>query len=542
MLLFLVALLLGKLFLNNKLLSFIKFNIQFEWFEYTWIGLAAVIAILQIWSIFLPVNIYSLIFITSLALASAVLWIRKGIKIPKIGIFYLLIIGFLLFIISYFASLSVYWPDTQGYHLNAVKWANLYPVVPGLANLHTRLGFNSSFFLFASMIDSVLKDRSSHIAISFVASILLAEYIWLFMKSKNKHLKIFMGLTIPAIIVNIIRTGQISSLSYDFVLLLLILAICIEVIKNTKKSLFTAGIVSIILLTVKLSGAVFSIVVMCFVLCQLVLKKRKNFRVFWIFLILGISFILPYIIRNIILTGWPFYPLPLFEFNLSWTVPFEKVKELFDVIKAWAILPGEGYVKMMGMPIWGWFPGWVTRNIYSFELQSFIASLLVFILLFAFKMVDLNTIKKNMGLFILVLTSVVSILYLIISAPDFRFGGIFFWIFFASIFAFFFTKIFSKYPKLEKIFFVVPLFLIYNIAWPPKFEGGIMLKSIRWEQAWTFDKTMIVPSDGTSSFEVYIPGETGSCGNSKLPCTPEYKNDFKEIVPGDLSEGFAPGK
>ena len=40
--------------------------------------------------------------------------------------------------------------DTGNYHLPAALWARAYPVVPGLANLHGRLGFNSSFHLFAA--------------------------------------------------------------------------------------------------------------------------------------------------------------------------------------------------------------------------------------------------------------------------------------------------------------------------------------------------------------------------------------------------------
>jgi hypothetical protein len=38
--------------------------------------------------------------------------------------------------------------DTGLYYLTTIRWAQDYPVVPGLANLHTRLGFNQSLFLF----------------------------------------------------------------------------------------------------------------------------------------------------------------------------------------------------------------------------------------------------------------------------------------------------------------------------------------------------------------------------------------------------------
>lgn len=538
--LFITVFLIGKLFLNNKVLEFLGYNNEIDCFEYLWIGFLVILAILQIWSIFLPVNTYSLIFVLFLALISFAILLKKGVKFPKIKLHYLLIMGAAFLVISYFASLSVYWPDTQGYHLNAVKWANLYQVVPGLANLHTRLGFNSSFFLFASMVDSAIKDRSSHIALSFMVSMLLSEYVWYFIKSNNSHLKVFLSLTLPLIIVNIVRTGQISSLSYDFALLILILSICIELIKNNKISLFSAGIISLILLTIKLSGAAFSLVVFCYVVYRFLIREKKNIRTVLVLFSMGFILLVPYVIRNIILTGWPLYPIPILATSFSWTIPLDKVGGLFETIKAWAILPGESYSRMIGVPIWEWLPGWISRNSNSFELKSFAFSLVILLLFFTLKFFNIKKIKEKSGLFITLLASFIGIVYLIISAPDFRFGSVFFWIFFASTMAFVFTELFNRFPKFQKIFFVIPLLLVYYIAWPPKFDGEIMLKSVRWEQAWTFEKELIIPGDGSPPFEVYIPGETGSCGNSNLPCTPEYKNKFKEIVPGDISKGFVP--
>jgi len=263
---------------------------------------------------------------------------------------------------------------------------------------------------------------------------------------------------------------------------------------------------------------------------------------FLIFISVGIFFLVPYVVRNIILSGWPLYPLPVLGLNVSWAVPYEKVLEVFQVIKAWAILPGASYYKVLGLPFTKWFPGWFLRNSGVMELKIFFLSLLFFICSIFLKFFNKKNINKNIGLAISGLAALASIFYLIFSAPDFRFGGIYFWAFFASVCSFFFVGLFKKYPKFEKIFFVLSLLLIFYISWPPKFDGEMMLKSIRWEQTWTFEKVTIKPNDGSPDFEVYVPGETGSCGNSKLPCTPEINNYFKEIVPGDLSKGFAPVK
>src|SRR5688500_16524798 len=43
--------------------------------------------------------------------------------------------------------------DTGFYHAQAVRWINEYPAVPGLANLHGRLAFNSSWFVWGALWD-----------------------------------------------------------------------------------------------------------------------------------------------------------------------------------------------------------------------------------------------------------------------------------------------------------------------------------------------------------------------------------------------------
>ena len=51
------------------------------------------------------------------------------------------------------------------YHVQAVKWAKAYPVVPGIANLHGPLAFNNSSFLYDAMVDSGWwEGRGYHVA------------------------------------------------------------------------------------------------------------------------------------------------------------------------------------------------------------------------------------------------------------------------------------------------------------------------------------------------------------------------------------------
>ncbi len=55
--------------------------------------------------------------------------------------------------------------DTAYYHRQSVRWAQAYPAVPGLAYLNPHFAKNSSFFLFAALVDRVeILGRSLRIA------------------------------------------------------------------------------------------------------------------------------------------------------------------------------------------------------------------------------------------------------------------------------------------------------------------------------------------------------------------------------------------
>jgi hypothetical protein len=507
----------GRLFLHGA-----------EWYEYFWVGLVAVLAILQIWSIFLPVNIYALGAVIILGLSSVIVF--RKIKIPQFETIkdwivknkiYILISCLTILIVSYYASQPVGWDDTLLYHLNAVKWANLYSVVPGLANLHSRLGFNSSFFLFASMLDNLfMAARSSHLALSTLAIVLSIEYIWILVKSKERHLKLFCLFTTPIIFFSIAKQEVIASLSPDFALLLLVLAASIEFLKKGKYSISVAVLLSILLITVKFSAVSFSAIMLLFIF----LENRKSWK--WI-LWSGVILIIPYLIRNIYLTGWLFYPLPLFKFSVNWAVPEGQVKILYTVIQTWARVPGTEWSKFVNASFWEWFPDWFRRNQGSAELRIFaFASILVFISL-PIKIIDRKFIDINKKVIRLGTISLISILYVFITAPDIRFGAVFIWIFFASVVSLYFSIL--KWSVNVKIFAVLSsCLLVFFTSWPIRLENKPILKSVRWETAW--------PTKNVNG--ILVPLEHSLCGNSDLPCTPEM-NNIREIVPGDISKGFA---
>jgi hypothetical protein len=528
--------LIGRLVLNRKLLGFLNIKETFEWYEYFWVGLVAVITVLQIWSLFLPVNIYALLFVFILAGISLLFSVRGGITLQKFDFKFLAYAGLILLFISYFASLSLGWGDTYLYHLNAVKWSNLYPTVPGLANLHSRLGQTSSLFVFASMIGNwILKDRSSHIALSLLASVLSLQFLWLFLRSNERIIKIFSLLVIPLFSIGVARTTLVVSLTADFALLIIALAACLEVVKGKRGPLLVAGLLAVLMVTIKLSGALFAALVLIFVVLR---TKGKPATIFLI--TAGALVFFPFIIRNIVLSGWPLYPLPMFGFNVPWAVPKNAVIEAYTVIKAWAISPGPEWNKSIGLTFWQWFPGWYAANSWAIEMKMLFFGAFLFLIAPLTKMITPGFFGKYRNLLFLGAASLLSMFYILFTAPDFRFGQVFFWIFFGVVATCYIDAILNKVPNLRVLFVFLGAFFTFAIMWPIRIDGGPVWRTIRWEASFPVEKIMAIPSDGSPSFEIYKPTDKGFCGNSELPCTPEDSTKFKEIVPGDVSKGFAP--
>jgi hypothetical protein len=321
-----------------------------------------------------------------------------------------------------------------------------------------------------------------------------------------------------------------------------ILAICVELINGGKKSLFVAVILSMMLATIKLSGVVFAIMVIIFAVYRLFIKKPEFIKTLLFFASTGFILLAPYIIRNIILTGWPLFPLPVLGLRVPWAVPYDEVVRYFEIVRSWSIHPGTNFRDVMGLSFVQWFPGWVSLYLTAIEFKIFLLTIIFFTVLTIFKFVDKKTIRQNLGLAFCGMTGFASILYLIFSAPDLRFGAVYFWVFFASVGSFFFVWLFKKYPNLQKLLIIFFIFFAIFAYWPPRLDSKVMLRSVRWDQSMSKGKVLITPKDGSPTFEVYTTKDDGNCGTSELPCTSVVNNDFKEIVPGDISKGFAPVK
>ena len=124
-----------------------------------WAGMATTVLILQLWHLVLPVDAAAAIPLFALGVAGVIrerhvlgAWWRAA-RWPS-SLAALLLVVLLCWWVGGQGLGLVASYDTYMYHIPAVDWFRQHAIVPGLANLQERLGFNNASFLLAALLES----------------------------------------------------------------------------------------------------------------------------------------------------------------------------------------------------------------------------------------------------------------------------------------------------------------------------------------------------------------------------------------------------
>ncbi len=273
------------------------------------------------------------------------------------GVLYL---GVLL-LFAFFTSRGTIHTDTNMYHAQAIRWYEEYGVVKGLANLQWHFAYNSSYFGFAALFSmAFLGVQSLHCTTGFIAVILC---IWALHHLKDffvhKHHMADMcsiGILFYAL-VNI--TGSVSPAS-DYAtmfLALYLIARWAEVIESETNDITEychLSILAVYIATLKLSAG---LLVLLVIYPAVFLIRERRVKEIIIYLVLGILTVIPFLIRNVIISGWLLYPFPALDlFAVDWKLPAYYVEIDSAQIKVWARCLYDP--KLLETPFLEWLPIW----------------------------------------------------------------------------------------------------------------------------------------------------------------------------------------
>lgn len=513
-------------------------------------GLVCLNTITTFLSIFFALNFYILIILFIICLCLC-FYIRREIlllftflKSKKI----ILLCGIPIILIAFIISLGqpLNW-DTGLYHLQSIKWIEEYPVIPGLANLHGRFGFNPNIFTVFSLTSFSRVFGQEIFSVNFTLFSLFVLYfinrlyiIYLEESISNNFIFILL------VFITILNLSEnLSSPSPDFISTILPLYILSKLSKHSyvNNELFCYEIISIVILsiyilTVKLSA----LPILIFPLLLMWKFKIKKQHILWLIPIC-VLIVLPWLVRNVVLTGWLVYPFPMADlFNFDWKVQLSQVQLEKLAITGFARSHGHQVREAYYMNVFEWIPLWWKEVIRPNQIL-FLASVILPLIIFY---------NKNKIEFInlaIIFTSFIGVLYWFMLAPDFRFGKAFIVIGAISPLLYYKFKVQLFWEPNFKIiypFFVVIVMLIFYFG---KSSTGFNIVRIVRENLPKLITPDIIEIPENIKFKTYqvggikfyAPTEEDRCFNHCLPCT-GYPDTTLSLRGKTLQSGFKNGK
>lgn len=412
--------------------------------------------------------------------------------------------------------------DTGTYHLQAIKWIENYSIVPGLANLIRQLGFNSNWFIWQALTGgSHIGLSSLYTANAFLYLVICAAFIYEVKNVKNPVPTLWFLLAL--VVIGTMK--YVGSVSPDLPVLLLS-AYCIWLYYKSRKEFLSNPLVSafitilpLFLITIKISA----VPVLLITLLQLIhsYKTRLYKPLLALCFITGFFWILPWVVGNIILSGYIVFPSQILDvFNFDWKVPDFLIIDEQHSIKGWARVPYQESSTIAQMEASQWIPLW-WKQLAVYNKITGITGLGLYIYLLV-KKASTRTTLIPIG---------VGVAFWFINAPDFRFV----YGYLLPLTAIYFAETKWSITLLQKnknilqlVLGVVTLMIVVFV-----FQHKNNITLIRPIPYPTTNKDRI-PIKGTS---VLFATWDEKCWDAPLPCTCEYYEGL-ELRGDNIQSGF----
>lgn len=547
-------------------------------FQHLWIGAGLTVIMLQLWHLVLPVNTVSFILGTGLFVwsVSGALYARYGAarrkadsktaSARKTGLLLLLVfipLSLLAAALATRGGITGY--DTYLYHLQVLRWQNEYPAVPGIANLHIRLGFNTVWLLWASWLNVDLlgihpaRVLSAGVPLLFVLYLL---YIVFQGDAAGKRSRGTALLLLPYAFLQIVAI--VPHLYYDVPATIFLAVFFVEWLRRVDRlperrawlgpvsaqDVLVIGMPIAVSFVIKPLGAPMLMLAMCWIAGSL----WGHFKARTLTPRVGGAHVLPMLIpagwmaRNIVLSGWLLFPAPVLPLPVDWAVPREprdvshmeqlqSLNGLNEIFTAWARCPGPYYEAAIDASFREWFVPWYQAQRKTLELRwlfpAGVFSILAGLMASGFGW------HRDRWAWFMVFWAGVGLAFWFVSAPDLRYGFGLFCIWAALGIGGIWADILSRHFFLWAGLLAVAVFVIGGFSVSLRPVHGRALSEWRTSGP---PASAVLPvgyeeSDG-AEITLYQPVQDDLCGDALLPCTPYPRENLKWRKAGQLRHGF----
>lgn len=520
------------------------------------LGLIALTAITSVITLFSKIGLVINILVIVIAIQYAIINYRG---IAKYLSFYyievkkanpwLKLLFFFSFLLALIYSASPSQNHDDGmYYMQTIKWIENYAVVPGLGNIHGKLAFNSNWHVLSSLFGFSYLGIPALNDLNGLLHIMVVTYAFTGLQSlMNGKYELATILKVLMFIPTFIFLKYFTAPTPDLAAIYLIwIAIIFLVKKIEEQSLEVFNIRSLMIIifctyicTIKLSALPICIPALYIFFKEV---KKKNYMHMAVIIIAVLDLLAPWLIRNIIQTGYVLYPFEHLDlFNFDWEIPKAVVIWEADWIESWARIPSVDADIVNKMSISEWFPVWFdNKRIYDKAILFFIViSSLVFSVRWLVRIIKgkFSFDRMNEGWVVIYLTLIAGIAMWFWKAPDFRFGYGFTLFFCFLVVAQLAKKYFFTFRPQTGIkilygttvlFYLIPLFLTFAyykvvdknyLVYPAPVVKPVIEKQI------IDGKTFLI----TQSVK--------QCWDEPLPCIPPVNVEF-ELRTGSIQDGF----
>lgn len=478
-----------------------------------------------------------------------------------------IIFGLVLLLVTISVNETLRPGDTGGYHAQAVRWLTDYGAVAGIGNIIPRVAFNNHLFVFASLFDAFWMKGQFHLLINglffLFGSIFFLESAAAIYQNRKVEYKTLLGIFIVLPLLHF-EPHVLNTLYVEMsVALMLIFLVSIYLSENfTQHNLILISALTGLLLSYKAS----LLPVTLLLIPLLFLRSDNNYsleRPHRILIVLTpfIIVLIPFLARNIILSGYPLYPMPLanyWPFHFEWQMTVEQVQYQIRDIKYWARTTGDHTnYKIWGATTFAWILPWFKAVFHKipFLFTGLLLSLLVLLyqLIRSVRRHELTKIQLWIwGLPIL------SLVWWFIQAPNIRLG--FPWIFLAiGLATVLVIDALQKHKKVGKsplnwslkpnqilVAFILTCFLLLLAKGSGIFTRIIGVESHLITQITPMPKAEVDTlafNDGNLTVFLASKSKYGSCYYHQPPCTPEVGGNGVQYgikkLGEDISSGFS---
>jgi len=439
-------------------------------------GLILLTAFVQIIVLFSPIGYYVKIMLAGILLLSVLAKWKSFLEFSKrilsefsswsgLSLFLYFIVWITILLISAGPTMM---DDTESYHIQSIKWIQEYGSVPGLVNLHERFGFNSSWFSSVALLGFSPETTGGFTALNSVLSMWLCYW---FVSKFNQFQKENNSQAVMAILITFVGCmaiwplirGNAATTNYDFISTCIVLILFTEIFFSFHKEispsiewiiwpsyLFTVRIINFPLLLLSLVAVIIFI-------------KQKHFKALLLPIIFCLLLIIPFLIRNIIIAGYPFYPAIFFDVaNVDWKPDPQITDRLLEYIKYYNRVSttylGIEQTKALGS---GWIPEWF-KHLFLFDKLLVISGVAGILLSIVKSFFSKTSYSEKSMLLILVITLWIICWLFISPDPRFVYGILLFGVF---LLAYHFLSVIKNNSLVKSISGVLTILIIAGLGY-----------------------------------------------------------------------------